>query len=278
MKKIEFDGITPFAFNIMYGMQQRKSHTFQINSHIHEQCEIYINLTGDVSFMVENCLYPVTRGEAIIARPYEYHNCVYNSDLQHEHIWILFSSNGNEDLLDVFFNRNKGEGNLITLSQDNREELIRVCMEMISKELTKAEQYLYFFKILTLLSSGSLTGKKLDKMPSDLAFAINYIEKNLSKKLTVKNVAEKAHVSINTLERRFRECMNITPREFIRQKRLVYAAELLRKGRSVLDAGIESGFEDISHFIRIFRDVWGITPHKYKKKYQSSKNNLKNLL
>ena len=67
------------------------------NSHVHPECEIYINLSGDVSFMVEKRIYPITPGSIIITRPYEYHHCIYHSDKPHRHFWILFSAPADND-------------------------------------------------------------------------------------------------------------------------------------------------------------------------------------
>ena len=55
--------------------------------------------------------------------------------------------------------------------------------------------------------------------------------------------------------------------EFIKSKRLNLAAELLRNGASVLNASVECGFCDSSHFITHFKKSFGMTPLKYKKLY-----------
>ena len=60
-------------------------------SHIHTRCEIYFNLSGDVSFMVEGHTYPISSGNVIISRPLEYHHCIYHNTLEHEHFCLLFS-------------------------------------------------------------------------------------------------------------------------------------------------------------------------------------------
>ena len=54
--KIELDSQSPLNHN---------------EAHIHKRCEVYINLSGDVSFAVENRLYSITRGSVIITRPSE---------------------------------------------------------------------------------------------------------------------------------------------------------------------------------------------------------------
>ena len=61
--------------------------------HIHDTCEVYINLSGNVSFMVENSIYSIKSGDIIVIKPYEYHHCIYNDDSVHNHYWLMFSTN-----------------------------------------------------------------------------------------------------------------------------------------------------------------------------------------
>ena len=68
--------------------------------HSHDCYEFYINVSGDVSFLVENSLYPLSRGDVIIARPGEQHHCVYRSDKPHKMFWILFDCEKNQTVLD----------------------------------------------------------------------------------------------------------------------------------------------------------------------------------
>ncbi len=266
---LSFSSLCPFKINIKYIEIDCFAFENQNDSHIHGECEIYLNLTGDVSFMVENTIYPVSRGNAIITRPNEYHHCIYNSNAQHKHFWILFSSDGNENLLDIFFDRNAGEKNLIVLPKEKSEELISICFDIAKENLSEAEKLAYFFKMLMLLKEGQneISALQSKALPNDVMIAIDYINKNISEKLSVKEIAAEAFVSVNTLERHFLETLHITPAEFIKSKRLTLAAEFLRNGTSVLNASIECGFCDCSHFITLFKKSFGMTPLKYKKLY-----------
>ena len=39
------------------------------DAHIHDYCEVYFNVSGNVSFAVENKVYPVNTGDIIISKP-----------------------------------------------------------------------------------------------------------------------------------------------------------------------------------------------------------------
>ena len=92
---MEFPAVRPFSLSIRHVKMQEAAEQNVRQHHLHSECEIYINLSGDVSFMVEEKIYPIRPGDAILTRPYEYHHCIYHSDAPHEHFWILFSAEGN---------------------------------------------------------------------------------------------------------------------------------------------------------------------------------------
>lgn len=52
---------------------------------------------------------------------------------------------------------------------------------------------------------------------------------------------------------------------YVRQKRLLHAARLIREGMTVNKAAAESGFSDYSAFHRAFRESFGISPGSLKK-------------
>ena len=262
---LHFGEIKPFEFKISYVNIDRDSPLNEHDSHSHEGCEIYINLSGDVSFAVENRIYPIKPGDIIITRPYEYHHCIYHSDKKHKHFWILFSSLGNEDMLDIFFDPKLGSPSHLTLSPGDTEKLVSLCHTMVEAPKDDKHRYYNFFKLITLLQNAEITETGERQYPSDIISALNYIGSNFTQPITVTAIAKSSNVSVNTLERHFMQIFGQTPTTYIRKKRLSNAAKLLTEGKTVTEASEESGFSDYSNFISLFRKAYGITPLQYKK-------------
>ena len=263
---MEFKNINSFNFHIQYIDAFPLEIVSGLDSHIHSECEIYINLSGDVSFEVENKIYPISPGDIIITRPYEYHHCIYHSNKKHKNFWILISPNGNEEFLDVFYKRKVGEKNLLTLSAQKTEELIYLCHRLTQNSSDKFESYCDYFRLLSLISSADVKKSNKKNYPADILYSLNYINEHLKDDININEIALAANVSINTLERHFKDFFGITPSKYIQKKRLVNAAKLLSQGKTVTEASNESGFPDYSGFIALFRKTYGITPLKYKKK------------
>lgn len=266
--KASYPTINAFDFSIKYTETDRASHFFEIDLHTHRECEIYINLSGDVSFMVEKRLYPLCRGDVIIARPGEYHHCVYHSDAKHALYWILFDANGNEALFPRFFKRRHGEENLISPTEESKARLLQLCEKLLQKPLNPIGRYAAFFELLEILESAKPEHRQTKTaLPPDIASVLEYIDAHLSESLTRRTLSQIAYTSQSTLERRFSEILGMHISTFIRKRRLSKAALLLQQGRSVMEAGLAVGYTDNSHFIKLFRENCGITPFQYKKKY-----------
>ncbi len=265
-RRLSFDAIQPFWMQVSYSELYAQSKENVREHHIHPECEIYINLTGDVDFMVENRLYPVSPGDVILTRPYEYHHCVYRSNALHKHFWILFSCEGNEALLDLFFRRRAGENNRLVLPPAAAAELLEVCRQLMEN----GTSYPLFFRMLGLLQAGAASAPTTVPLPADVARTLETIHTRLDTPLSIAALARQAHVSLNTLERHFKASIGMTPQAYLRQKRLARAAELLAQGHSVGDACAQSGFPDYAHFIALFRQHFGISPLRYQRQRRSS--------
>lgn len=264
--EIKFPAIEEFDFMIKYSEANKKSHFHEIELHTHSEFEIYINLSGDVSFLVENRLYPLSYGDVIIARPGEHHHCVYRSDANHKFFWILFDSSRNQGMFDFFLERSNM--NFVSMPDELKSEMIELCHTMLSENLRDGDKFYYFLRLMNIIKTGAEGGSEkysqLNGLPDDIVAVLEYIDAHISESLKVIDIANELYMSESTIERRFKEYLNITPLEFIRKKKLIMAAELLKSGESVLNAGLNVGFSDNSYFIKLFKKYYGLTPLQFK--------------
>lgn len=250
--KTELDALSPLNHN---------------EAHIHSRCEVYINLSGDVSFAVENRLYPVSRGTVILTRPFEYHHCIYRSNSPHLHYWITFSVEREQDFLKLFFDREKGMDNRLVLAERELEQICGILDRLIGREESSLERRMDILRFFRILSENAPVDQAelLEGWPDDVSAALKYIDSHLSEDMDIRHLAEQCSVSVNTLERHFRDSLGSTPFETIRKRRLIASRMYLRSGSSVAEAGARCGFSDYSNYIQLFRKQFGMTPGKYKR-------------
>jgi len=69
----------------------------------------------------------------------------------------------------------------------------------------------------------------------------------------------------------FKKYLNTTPTNHLNKIRLNYAENLLlNSDLSILDICLETGFNSLSHFYKLFDIRYGMTPYKYRRKYWKS--------
>ena len=155
--------------------------------------------------------------------------------------------------------------NHISTCDELRHEIIELCSALHSAELSKEEQLYLFLRIFAILKESKKKGKLVKNiLPLDLRRIIDYIDKHINEQLTVSQIADNLYISQSTLERHFKQILNVTPLEYIRKKKLILAAQLLQNGESVLQTGIKVGYNDNSYFIQLFKRYYGCTPREYK--------------
>ncbi|UFH54323.1 AraC family transcriptional regulator [Spirosoma sp. KNUC1025] len=92
------------------------------------------------------------------------------------------------------------------------------------------------------------------------------LEANFMYHLSLNEYAQIANRSLATFKREFRTMFDSTPAQWLIQKRLSYALTLLNSTeKSIGDVVFESGFENGSHFSRVFKNKFGISPLQYRK-------------
>lgn len=87
--------------------------------------------------------------------------------------------------------------------------------------------------------------------------------------LSIPQYASMCAMSVSTFTRRFHEIYRNAPGRWLIEVRLEHAASLLvTEHRSVTDVCIASGFGDLSHFTRSFKERFGMSPSVYRTQHQ----------
>ena len=94
----------------------------------------------------------------------------------------------------------------------------------------------------------------------------DYIERNNAEEITLSDLARASLFSPWYAYRLFRDCLGLTPTEYIRKYRLTQAAKQLQTGAvKVIDAAYGAGFSNVDTFTRAFYREFGLNPGDYRK-------------
>ena len=94
-----------------------------------------------------------------------------------------------------------------------------------------------------------------------------YINSNLAHgNISIDAMARVAGLSSYYFTRQFKQSTGLAPHQYVTQQRIDRAKRLLKqRDLSIAQVGIECGFPNQSHFSRVFRQVVGFTPSRYRK-------------
>ena len=94
---------------------------------------------------------------------------------------------------------------------------------------------------------------------------LNFVHENYKSKISLSDLSEFAHISPAYVITLFKKNTGKTPFDYINSYRVHKAAEKLQNtDRNILDIALDSGFENYSYFIRIFKRYMSTTPLKYR--------------
>jgi AraC-like DNA-binding protein len=175
---------------------------------------------------------------------------------------------------------------LAELSIAAKEEVLPISINQLDKRLLKYIDSLEFYfiepekvegslikiKLLELLFYLSANDNKILEQLLDLRdhFRSNItatVEENIMNSLSLNQLAVLSGRSLSSFRRDFLAIYNMPPSQWIRQKRLEKARELLiRTKMTITDICYTTGFENIANFSRLFKSEFGYCPTEFRMK------------
>ena len=118
-----------------------------------------------------------------------------------------------------------------------------------------------------ILSSFSFKNNQKSKYRIDMV--LNYIYRNLNDDLDVNVAASILNMNVSAFCHYFKKTTNRTFSNFVNHMRIGNASKLLiETDKHVSEIAFESGYNSLSNFNKWFRNMKGVSPKEYRKKYQ----------
>jgi transcriptional regulator GlxA family with amidase domain len=123
----------------------------------------------------------------------------------------------------------------------------------------------------TVDSAARATGIIGNRIAPRIQKARRLIEQQFEESWTIERLSRTVGLNERDLKAGFRRLVGRSIHAYLRSVRLEAAASMLRDGRTVTEAALATGFSNLSHFSKTFRESKGVPPREYARLPQFAK-------
>ncbi len=250
---------------------------------LHESHELCFFYRGDITFFIEGNVYQVRPGDILIIANTELHRAVVRPETSYERTVIHFKTRyltgfqpDDFDLLNFVTKRMIGHQNRIDSSQIDTSRVYALLDQIgdIIEEGRPECDLMVKTVFVELLVEVRRTyndnwGSVTTPTQTDIKIKeiLKYINDNLASKITLESLKAEFFISKYYLCHVFKKTTGFTVMEYLTNKRIMQAKQLLIDGSTAADACFDTGFGDYSNFYKVFKRATGKSPQRFAKEH-----------
>jgi AraC-like DNA-binding protein len=240
--------------------------TYHYPPHMHEEHSIVLMLAGTETTTCRGASYTAFPGSVVLINADEVHS---SRSVKTEYRIIKVRSRTLNQIALELVGRDL-ESPYFPKLVINDTLVFRLLLDLhlkLERNASALEQESEFISTMGLL----LTRHALDhfvsrppgKEPRYARIIGDYLRSHYAENVTLAQLTSITNLSSFHLLRVFRNQVGCPPHEYQTQLRIAHARKLMRKGGSISEVALETGFFDQSHFSRNFKRIVGVSPGQY---------------
>ena len=254
--------------------------SFQIPVHWHDEFEIIYVRSGFLTVSISGESYIGKTGEAFVVSPGNLHLMGSQTGTVDYYTFLFplkYISFRTDDMLDEKLLEPLNSGHLMICPRvnDTAKELCEQLIEIYeakkdeseSKITTQVRTKIILLQfILEMWKKGFVIENDTSGRNTVEKEMVSYIQQNFTGKISLREFGEQFHLSEKYISRYFKEHFHITLSQYVTYLRLEHAKQLLQDTDiPVTDVAMQSGYQNVSYFIRSFQKAYAVSPLKYRK-------------
>ncbi|MCF0134471.1 MAG: AraC family transcriptional regulator [Blautia sp.] len=264
----------PFEFHHIESSHPR----YAMSYHWHIEYEIIRILSGSFTIHLDEKTFTADAGDVIFIHSGILHSgiprdCIYqcivfdiNNFLKYSSACADYIQQIIQQKILIFHHFNRRQPEILAVVNS----LFDAAKEQPSGyELILIGQFYHFFGLVFRnhyyfegLSKSSRNVKRILQLKQ----VIDFIDNNFTEPITLSELSASVSMSPKYFCRFFSEMTHQTPMDYLNRQRIEKAChQLASSDVSITDVAYNTGFNDLSYFIRTFKKYKGITPGKYKR-------------
>ena len=236
-------------------------------NHFHEYYVIGFIEDGQRVLSCRNQEYSLKKGNILLFNPGDNHACVQSDDGTLDYRGFNITKEVMLDLAEEVTGRRKLPGFSKNVIFD---EEVTCCLhplhELVMKgscEFGKEENLLLLISLL-IQRYGQSFESCIPECREEIEKACDFMEQHFADRIYLDQICRYAGLSKSTLLRAFTKSKGITPYSYLENIRIGKAKKLLEQGIPPIEAAMQTGFSDQSHFTNYFNRFIGLAPGLYR--------------
>ncbi|MBQ2705150.1 MAG: helix-turn-helix transcriptional regulator [Clostridia bacterium] len=226
-------------------------------AHFHGSFELMYVIEGSVDISVNGVTDILQQGELILISPYNIHSL----KVIEGKTWVgVFS----EDFVTSYAKKHKSTQYSKFKCNTDIEEILKKLLFTLENH----DRYLCI-SLLYMVCNECVKNAHLHNSQQSNEFihnVITYISENISKDISLKDIASKMNYEYHYFSCLFNQCFSTNFKSFINLLRIEKACALLKESKCTITSVSEAcGFASIRNFNRVFKSVCDCTPQEYRK-------------
>lgn len=222
-------------------------HSVLWESHCHTQYEMIVVADGDITVMIEGQNYRLKKNQGIIILPLCYHSVTASGEGSYRRITALFGIDAIPAVLQDEFSTQE---RCVAIDASQLKKIKEICQKENSSFFAPLLQSLMieiFYDALRMPQTHASieTDEFLQK-------TFDYIDLHLHERILLDDLAKATSRSKSSFCHLFEKKMNISPKQYILQKKLAVANKLIDEGTPHTVAAMQVGYENYSSFYRMY--------------------------
>ncbi len=250
--------------------------TKEVEYHYHDFDKITIFMKGHVTYTIEGKSYDLKPYDIVLVKHNDIHRLTVDNSTLYERIIVYISPNfmnayqtDSYDLNYCFEKAEEEHSNVLRITSLEKSSLLRSISRLeasFSDDGYAADLYrqIIFLEFMIHLNRAArkdpLKYIDTDSCNTKIQDILGYINENLREDLSIDSIADQFYISKYYMMRLFKQETGYTLGQYISQKRLLLAKELLLSGEPVTKACFDCGFKDYSTFSRAYKRLFGESP------------------
>ena len=260
----------------------KDSRAQKLDYHYHEFDKLILLLKGKVTYVVEGVTYFLKPWDLLLVQHNLIHRPIIDPAEPYERIviwlgreWVKSRSDPGE-ALDSCFDVAREQGfHLLRFDGERRLQYMQTIQRLEealrSREFgagrmadTLCQQVLIGVNRDILRDRTAQEQRDSYRVDPKMEEVLRYIGEHLEEDLSVDALANRFYLSRYYLMHRFKAVTGYTLHQYINQKRLLRAGELIRAGVPVMKAAEQAGFAEYSTFLRAFQNTFHMSPREFR--------------